>query len=129
MPSPPRFVHHELRLLSPAFSSPLLDALTELEYLRRLQMRGTTPLPVFLQLKRVFHLLESLASARIEGNHTTLADYVEAAVARGVGSAAGVGDPEALREIENIECAMREVECWLYFFNFSAYCSNGWLVK
>ena len=110
MPAPPRFVHHELRLLNPAFSSPLLDVLTELEYLRRLQMRGTTPLPVFLQLKRVFHLLESLASARIEGNHTTLADYVEATVARGTDSAAGTGAAEALREIGNIERAMREVE-------------------
>ena len=58
------FVHHDLRLLDPAFSSPLLDVLTDLEHLRRLEMRGSTPLPVFLQLKQVFHLLESLASAR-----------------------------------------------------------------
>ena len=29
------------------------------------------------QLKRVFHMLESLGSARIKSNHTTLADYVE----------------------------------------------------
>jgi len=109
MPAPPHFVHHELRLLNPAFSSPLLDVLTELEYLRRLQMRGTTPLPVFLQLKRVFHLLESLASARIEGNHTTLAEVVEATVAARA-SDSGMADGEALREIENIEAAMREVE-------------------
>ena len=32
------------------------------------------------QLKRVFHMLESLGFARIEGNHTTLADYVESSL-------------------------------------------------
>jgi Fic family protein len=101
----PQFVHHPLRLLNPAFSSPLLDVLTELEHLRRLEMRGSTPLPVFLQLKQVFHLLESLASARIEGNHTTLADYVEARFAEPVAPGA-----EPLREIDNIEAAMRQVE-------------------
>ncbi|HET9034221.1 MAG TPA: Fic family protein [Dokdonella sp.] len=99
-----RFVHHDLRLLNPAFSSPLLDVLTELEHLRRLELRGTTPPPVFMQLKAVFHLLESLASARIEGNHTTLADYVERKV-----TGSGSGDDEA-HEIGNIEEAMREVE-------------------
>lgn len=99
-----RFVHHELRLLNPAFSSPLLDVLTDLEYLRRLELRSTTPWPVFLQLKQVFHLLESLASARIEGNHTTLADYIETKM----------GSPtpptDTLREIANIEAAMQHVE-------------------
>lgn len=100
----PQFNHHALRLLNPSFSSPLLDVLTDLEHLRRLEIRGTTPLPVFLQLKQVFHILESLASARIEGNHTTLADYVEAKVLE-------PGEQsEALREIDNIEQAMRHVE-------------------
>lgn len=100
----PRFVHHDLRLLNPAFSSPLLDVLTELEPLRRLQLAVSTPQPVFVQLKRVFHLLESLASARIEGNHTTLADYVEEKVA-GDGSRA-----DAIQEIRNLERAMDYVE-------------------
>jgi len=100
----PQFIHHDLRLLNPSFDSPLLDVLTDLEHLRRLEIRGTTPLPVFLQLKQVFHLLESLASARIEGNHTTLADYVEARVHQ------GGPDNEALREIANIEQAMCQVE-------------------
>lgn len=100
----PQFLHHDLQLLNPRFDSPLLDVLTDLEHLRRLEIRGSTPLPVFLQLKEVFHLLESLASARIEGNHTTLADYVEARVGP---APAGT---EALQEIDNIEAAMRQVE-------------------
>jgi len=101
----PQFVHHELRLLNPRFDSPLLDVLTDLEYVRRLQLKGDTPWPVFAQLKHVFHLLESLASARIEGNHTTLADYVDAKVADAEGQ-----HSEQLREIENIEKAMQQVE-------------------
>jgi len=100
----PQFLHHDLQLLNPRFDSPLLDVLTDLEHLRRLEIRGSTPPPVFLQLKEVFHFLESLASARIEGNHTTLADYVEAKVAP---APAGT---DALREIDNIEAAMRQVE-------------------
>ena len=59
---------------------------------------------MFLQLKKVFHVLESLASARIEGNHTTLADYVEAKV--GPESE----QTEQLMEIDNIELAMTQVE-------------------
>jgi Fic family protein len=101
-----QFVHHDLRLLNPSFDSPLLDVLTDLEHLRRLQLQGTTPWPVFLQLKQVFHFLESLASARIEGNHTTLADYVEARVSEGSAAA----QSEQLREVTNIEQAMQQVE-------------------
>ncbi len=100
----PEFLHHDLRLLNPRFDSPLLDVLTDLEHLRRLEVRGSTPQPVFLQLKTVFHLLESLASARIEGNHTTLADYVEARLA----PAAAPSD--TVRELDNIEAAMAQVE-------------------
>lgn len=100
----PEFSHFDLALLNPAFDSPLVDVLTELEHLRRLQLVGTTPAPVFFQLKRVFHMLESLGSARIEGNHTTLADYVESSLE----GSASTGDH--LREIANIEQAMAYIE-------------------
>ena len=100
----PTFSHFDLRLLNPAFDSPLVDVLNELEYLRRLNLTGSTPAETFFQLKRIFHMLESLGSARIEGNHTTLADYVETAI----------DGPEVhteqFMEIENIERAMRYVE-------------------
>ncbi|WP_432823827.1 Fic family protein [Trichloromonas sp.] len=101
----PVFVHRDLSLLNPSFDSPLVDVLTELEHLRRLQLRGTTPSPVFFQLKHIFHMLESLGSARIEGNHTTLADYVESKL-EGVRQAPS----DQLREMENIEAAMAYVE-------------------
>lgn len=98
------FIHHDLRLLDPLFSSPLPDVITELEHLRRLSIQGDTPPKVFHQLKDVFHYLESLGSARIEGNHTTLADYIDAKLA----PAATPSD--SLRELDNIEAAMQQVE-------------------
>ena len=90
----PVFRHFDLALLNPAFDSPLVDVVTELEHLRRLQLAGTTPAPLFHQLKSIFHMLESLGSARIEGNHTTLADYVESKLD---GSSPTDADPAAVR--------------------------------
>ena len=99
-----RFVHHNLQLLNPSFDSPLVDVLNELEHLRRLQLTGDTPAPLFYQLKAIFHLLESLGSARIEGNHTTLADYVESRVD-------GMSQTEDhLKEVANIEQAMSFID-------------------
>ncbi|MDH4100640.1 MAG: Fic family protein [Nitrospirota bacterium] len=101
----PSFNHYDLTLLNPAFDSPLVDVLTELEHLRRLQLKGTTPTPVFFQLKYIFHMLESLGSARIEGNHTTLADYVESKL-----GGARQTSSDQLCEMENIEAAMVYIE-------------------
>jgi len=98
------FTHFDLFLLNPAFDSPLVDVLNELEYLRRLQLGGTTPAAIFFQLKHIFHMLESLGSARIEGNHTTLADYIETSVEGEANSS------EQIREITNIEHAMDYLE-------------------
>ena len=98
------FNHFDLALLNPAFDSPLVDVLTELEHSRRLRLEGTTPPALFLQLKYIFHMLESLGSARIEGNHTTLAEYVENTFAP------ASAPSEQLAEIDNIEEAMRYIE-------------------
>ena len=101
----PAFHHHDLDLLNPAFHSPLVDVVTELEHLRRLRLGGSTPAPVFFQLKHIFHMLESLGSARIEGNHTTLADYVESRL-----EAQSAKQNDQLREMGNIEEAMSFIE-------------------
>ncbi|MBN8279118.1 MAG: Fic family protein [Gammaproteobacteria bacterium] len=98
------FIHHDLRLLNPLFSSPLPDVITELEHLRRLNIRVDAPPKVFQQLKDVFHYLESLGSARIEGNHTTLADYIDAKLTP------APTPSDALQELQNIEAAMQQVE-------------------
>lgn len=101
----PTFHHHDLCLLNPAFDSQLVDVVTELEHLRRLQLGGSTPAPVFFQLKHIFHMLESLGSARIEGNHTTLADYVESRL-----ETPPFKPNDQLREMANIEEAMGFIE-------------------
>src|SRR5688500_3846637 len=101
---PAVFRHFELRLLSPRFEGDLVAVLLELEHLRKLQLGGTTPLPIFMQLKGIFHMLESIGSARIEGNHTTLADYVEARIEDGDRS------EDHFEEIGNIERAMEAVD-------------------
>jgi Fic family protein len=100
----PEFLHHDLKLLNPSFDSGLVDVLSELEHLRRLKLEGDTPAPVFFQLKSIFHTLESLGSARIEGNHTTLADYIDSKVE------GKVEDTDQLREVANIEKAMDYIE-------------------
>jgi Fic family protein len=98
------FSHYDLELLNPTFDSVLVDVLSELEHLRRLRLEGDTPASVFFQLKSIFHTLESLGSARIEGNHTTLADYLDSKVD---GKAE---ETDQLREIANIEKAMDYIE-------------------
>lgn len=101
---PPAFVDFPLKIIDLNFSSPLTDVVMELEHLRRLQLAGDTPPAVFFQLKAIFHMLESLSSARIEGNHTTLADYIESKIE------ASVTPAENILEMENIERAMNYVE-------------------
>lgn len=101
----PSFQHHDLSLLNPTFDSPLVDVVNELEHLRRLRLEGTTPAPVFFQLKHIFHMLESLGSARIEGNHTTLADYVESRL-----EAQPLNQSDQLKEMANIEQVMAFIE-------------------
>jgi Fic family protein len=101
------FTHHDLELLNPSFDSDLVDVLSELEHLRRLRLEGDTPAPVFFQLKSIFHALESLGSARIEGNHTTLADYIDS---KAEGKAE---ETDQLREVANIEKAMDYIEAFM----------------
>lgn len=102
-----QFNHFELSLLNPSFDSSLVDALTELELLRHLRLETDVHPILFAQLKAVFHMLESLGSARIEGNHTTLADYVESKV-EGTQSST-----DQLKEINNIEAAMEYIDEYL----------------
>ncbi len=74
-----RFTDFQLRIVEPTFGSDLTNIIFELERLRSpRRIRGSKVHPfIFLQLKGVFHTLESLGSVRIEGNNTTLSDVVE----------------------------------------------------
>jgi len=69
--------HKKLRIINPQFGSKLTTLLIALDHLRKEKLSGTTHPLIFFQLKTIFHLLESVGSARIEGNRTTLAEYIE----------------------------------------------------
>lgn len=98
------FKHFDLKLIEPSFGSRLTDLVIELDYLRKKQLGGTTPPLVFFQLKDIFHMLESLGSARIEGNRTTLAEIVENRLEGTVPA------NEKIREIINMEEAMNFID-------------------
>ena len=95
------FKHVDLKMVQPAFDSKLTDLVIDLDHLRRKELKGTTHPLVFFQLKALFQMLESLGSARIEGNRTTLAEVIEN---RLEGQSAAPN--ERILEIQNMEKAM-----------------------
>lgn len=72
-----KFKHIDLKLIKPDFGSNLTKLILDLDYLRKRKIEGTTCPVLFYQLKKIFHLMESIGSLRIEGNRTTLIEYVE----------------------------------------------------
>ena len=60
-----------------SLNSSLANTIIELESLKNNPPKTTTSEGVFLQLKNLLHTVEAVASARIEGNHTTIASYIE----------------------------------------------------
>lgn len=96
-----------LKLYDPPWKSQLARTIIELEKLREKRLRGTMPRLVFLQLKDIFQMFESVGSARIEGNNTTLSAFIEKVIE----------DPdqkskadEQMQEIRNIERAIDFIE-------------------
>ncbi len=94
------FTHYDLDLITPKFDSTITDLIIELDYLRKKELGGTTHPKVFFQLKSIFHTLESIGSARIEGNNTTITDFIENK------SSDKASKDENILEIENIEESM-----------------------
>ena len=98
----PVFEHYDLKMVSPSFEHPVVSLIIELDYLRKKKLSGSTHPQIFFQLKDLFHTLESIGSARIEGNRTTIIEYIETKI-----------DPvkdkdiaEGIREILNMEKGM-----------------------
>lgn len=93
-----------IHIPAPNWHSPIAGIILDLEKLRTLRLRGTVPPYIFFQLKNIFQMLETLGSARIEGNNTTLADYVEKIIAN------KISPDESRVELENIERAINFIE-------------------
>lgn len=95
-----------LQLVDPAWGSPLATTIIELEKLRVKKLGGPVPPFIFFQLKEIFQMFESLGSARIEGNNTTLAEFVEKIIENPTKKT----EDEGLQEIFNIERAIDFIE-------------------
>jgi len=94
------------KLVKPSYDSPVTDLIIDLEKLRTKIMSGTTNYFVFFQIKNIFHTLESIGSARIEGNNTTISDYLQTKLE----NREDIEEREGIKEIDNIEEAINFIE-------------------
>ena len=99
-----KFKHSDLKLINPPFESKLADFIIELDYLRKKPLGGTTHPSTFFQLKKIFHTLESIGSARIEGNRTTIAEFIETKIEK------KETKDEKIIEIQNMEKALAFID-------------------
>jgi len=86
------------------FGSELVGTLFEIERLRADIGTGTTPADTYVELHRLFDLVMSVVSARIEGNHTTVYDALDQ-----IDTATRTGE-DHLREISNIAETARFID-------------------
>jgi len=94
----------EINIPNPVWDSPLTTVILDLEKLRTKELYGQVPPHIFFQLKEIFQIMETLGSARIEGNNTTLTEYVEKIIEQ------DTENSEKDKEISNIETAIRFIE-------------------
>lgn len=99
---------NKLRLPNISFDMPITDLIMNLEKMRYKIIESDTHPLVFRQVRQIFHTLESIGSSRIEGNNTTIMDYVESTK---INQSDAVPTPaEDITEILNIEKAMNYIE-------------------
>lgn len=101
-----QFKEIPLKLYDPKWGSKLANTIIELEKLRVKELGGPVPPYIFFQLKNIFQMFESLGSARIEGNHTTLAEFVEKIIE----NPSKKTRDEGMKEIFNIENTIEFIE-------------------
>ncbi len=100
------FIDIPLILPEPSWGSNLARIIVELEKLRVKRLGGAVPPYIFFQLKEIFQWMESLGSVRIEGNRTTLAEFVE----KIIDQVPKDTTEEKLREIFNIDRAIEFID-------------------
>lgn len=97
-----------LRLPNIGFDMPITDLIMDLEKMRYKIIESDTHPLVFRQVRQIFQTLESVGSSRIEGNNTTIMDYVESTKIK---KTEDIFTPaEDIIEILNIENAMNYIE-------------------
>lgn len=108
----------ELKLCLPnvTFDSSLVQLIMQLEVLRNKNFAFSVNPLLFAQVKSIFHMIESLQSARIEGNRTTITDYV-------ISKFDEDSKRDDVKEIQNIENAIEYVNtCYQEDSNFKISC-------
>lgn len=98
----------KLELPNPVWNSDLAIIASELEKLRVRVLSGTTPACIFFEIKDIFQILESLGSARIEGNNTTISELVENIIEND-----DIEKSENLKEIFNITEAIDFINAYI----------------
>lgn len=94
----------QIKIPNPAWESNLARTILDLEKLRSKKLIGEVPPHIFFQIKDIFQILETLGSARIEGNNTTLSEYVEKIIEQ------KTKKDESQREVENLDNAIKFIE-------------------
>jgi len=90
----------------PIWGSNLANIILNLEKLRNRQLVSEIPPYLFFQIKNIFQMMETLGSARIEGNNTTLSEYVEKLIEND----GSKEKDEKSQELANIEAAAKFIE-------------------
>ncbi len=100
----PEFHPHPLKLIEPDFRSELTDLIIDLDHFRRKEIHTRIPPVIFRQIIDLFHKVESLGSARIEGNNTRMLEWMRL-------DHAGVSTvPEGVLEIRNMETTLKYID-------------------
>ncbi len=94
----------QVKIPKPDWGSHLATVILDLEKLRSKELYGEVPAHIFFQLKEIFQILETLGSARIEGNNTTLSEYVERIIER------SPNKKESQKELVNLDQGIKFIE-------------------
>lgn len=96
----PDYKPFPLELIVPDFDSEIADLVIDLDHLRRKDIQTRTHPMVFQDLLSLFHTIEAVGSARIEGNSTQLLELMDAEQSPESRISQGV------KEIQNMEKAL-----------------------
>jgi len=96
----PEYKPFPLTLIVPDFDTEIADLVIDLDHLRKKEIHTRTHSLVFRDLLSLFHTIEAVGSARIEGNTTQLLELMDAE------QSPESRIPQGVKEIRNMEKAL-----------------------
>lgn len=102
----------DINIPDPKFESSLNTLILDLERLRNMSLSGTTPIYIFYQIRSILRLCETLGSARIEGNKTTLSKMIDNEVEKNTNNEVekNPNKDESSIELQNLNNATKFIE-------------------